>query len=256
VGPDLLAALDANYLDASRLFVTGSDGGEYLEQRDVAIVCCGLPVQNLNFGFLRLPCEDVSAATERVREYFTARKLPYQLAVRSSRDEPVKALEALGWEPRAEPLPAMSLRLPADVAIAPESLVVEEVKTKEGLAAFRETAFRAFGYPVQVAPRFMNERLLAAPNARLFAGRVGGEVVATSMLVTSGDVAGIYWVATLEAARGKGYGEALTWKAVAEGQAAGCRIASLQASLMGQPVYARMGFAEPFVYAQWLPPGA
>lgn len=256
MGPDLLAALDANYLDASRLFVTGADGGEYLERRDVAIVCCGLPVQNLNWGFLRLPCQDVPAASEAVRAYFAARKLPFQLTVRSGADEPVKALEALGWERRAEPLPAMSLTLPADVAVAPEGLAIEEVRTAEGLAAFRETAFRGFGYPVDVAPRFMNARLLAAPNTRLFAGRVGGAVVATSLLVTSGAVAGIYWVATVEGERHKGFGRALTWKAVAEGQAAGCRIASLQASGLGRPVYKRMGFAEPFVYAQWLPPGA
>lgn len=254
MGPDLLAALDANYLDASRLFVAGADGGEYLERRDVAIVCCGLPVQALNWGFLRLPCDDVTEATAAVRAYFAERKLPFQLTVRSGSDEPVKALEALGWQRSAHPLPAMSLTLPTDVAVAPEELVVEEVKTPEALAAFRETAFRSFGYPVQVAPRFMNERLVAAPNTRLFAGRVGGEVVATSLLVTTGAVAGIYWVATLEAERGKGYGEALTWKAVAEGQAAGCSIASLQASMLGRPVYTRMGFAEPFVYAQWLPP--
>ena len=52
---DTLAALDANYLDANRAFVCGADTGEYVERRDIAIVCCGLPAQALNFGFLKPP---------------------------------------------------------------------------------------------------------------------------------------------------------------------------------------------------------
>jgi GNAT superfamily N-acetyltransferase len=91
---------------------------------------------------------------------------------------------------------------------------------------------------------------------RLYAGRVDGELVATSMLVVTGAVGGIYWVATDEAHRGRGYGEALTWAAVAGGRDAGCRIASLQASKMGRPVYARMGFAHVLDYEQMLAPEA
>ena len=79
-------------------------------------------------------------------------------------------------------------------------------------------------------------------------------VVATSILFTTGDVEGIYWVATLEEQRGRGYGEALTWAAALGGQRAGCRIASLQASQLGRPVYARMGFAHVLDYEHLLPP--
>ena len=61
---------------------------------------------------------------------------------------------------------------------------------------------------------FLNERLLSLPHARLYVGRVEGAVVATSMTIATGAVAGIYWVATVEAQRGRGYGEALTWAAV------------------------------------------
>ena len=55
-------------------------------------------------------------------------------------------------------------------------------------------------------------------------------------------VAGIYWVATIEEQRRRGYGEALTWAAVAGGRELGCGIASLQASKLGRRIYARMGF--------------
>jgi GNAT superfamily N-acetyltransferase len=152
------------------------------------------------------------------------------------------------------PLPAAG---PGSAAMPPQKppagLEIEEVRTHEQLVAFRETAFRGFGHPVAAARLFLNERLLALPNARLYAGLAGGSVVATSILFTTGDVAGIYWVATLEEARGRGYGAALTWAAVAGGQQAGCRIASLQASALGRPVYARMGFAHVLDYEHLLP---
>jgi predicted GNAT family acetyltransferase len=80
------------------------------------------------------------------------------------------------------------------------------------------------------------------PQVRLYSGLVDGAVVATSILVATGAVAGIYWVATIEEQRGRGYGEALTWAAAAGGRELGCAIASLQASKAGRPVYARMGF--------------
>jgi hypothetical protein len=53
--------------------------------------------------------------------------------------------------------------------------------------------------------------------------------------------------------RRRGYGEALTWAAVAGGQRAGCTIASLQASALGKPVYARMGFSDVLGYEHLLP---
>jgi ribosomal protein S18 acetylase RimI-like enzyme len=165
-------------------------------------------------------------------------------------------LEAAGWRLREEPVPGMALALPARVPPAPAGLAVEEVRTPEAVAAFAETAFRGFGYPPAAAKLFLNERLLGQPGVRLYAGSKGGAVVATSMLVVTGTVGGIYWVATDEAHRGRGYGEALTWAAVAGGAEAGCRVASLQASKLGRPVYARMGFTHVLDYEHLLAPEA
>jgi GNAT superfamily N-acetyltransferase len=96
--------------------------------------------------------------------------------------------------------------------------------------------------------------MLAQPKVRLYTGSVDGVPVATAMLVVTGSVAGIYWVATLEAQRRRGYGEALTWAAVAGGAEHGCTVASLQASELGRPVYARMGFDHVLDYWAWHPP--
>ncbi|MFI7608287.1 GNAT family N-acetyltransferase [Micromonospora sp. NPDC049366] len=75
-----------------------------------------------------------------------------------------------------------------------------------------------------------------------FAGVVEGRVVATSALLDRGGVAGIYLVAAQEQFRRRGIGAALTWAAIAEGRRRGLRVATLQASSMGRPIYERMGF--------------
>jgi len=249
----VLPALDDNFLDSNRIFMAVSDTGAYLERPDVAIACCGLPVKSLNWGFLKPPYDDLGATSAAVRSYFADRKLPFQLTFR---DADVRALESMGWRRREDPTPGMALEMPGSIPAPPAGLEVSEVGTPEQLVAFRETAFRGFGYPTAAAHIFLNERLTSRPEVRLYSGLVDGAVVATSALVATGTVAGIFWVATLEEQRGRGYGEAITWAAVAGGRALGCRIASLQASSMGRPVYARMGFAHVLDYEHLLPPEA
>jgi len=255
MNPHALAALDANYLDANRIFMAVSDSGEYVERRDVALACCGLPVQLLNFGFLKPPWPDLAATADAVRAYFAPRRLPFQLTFRDpDARRPARALAPAGWREAGDPTPGMTLAVPDEVPAPPAGLAIREVRTPELLAGFGATAFRGFGYPEAMAPRFLNERLLALPQVRLYAGLVDGAVVSTSMLIASGAVAGIYWVATLEGHRGRGYGEALTWAATAGGREFRCRIASLQASRLGRPVYARMGFAHVLDYEHLLLP--
>jgi GNAT superfamily N-acetyltransferase len=148
----------------------------------------------------------------------------------------------------------MTLAIPATGKPPSTPLVIREAQTHEELVAFREAAFRGFGYPVSAARIFLGDRVLDAPQVRLYSGLVDGAVVATSMLIATGAVAGIYWVATLEEHRGRGYGEALTAAAIAGGREFGCRTASLQASKLGRPVYQRMGFEHVLDYVSLLPP--
>lgn len=75
-----------------------------------------------------------------------------------------------------------------------------------------------------------------------FLGLVDGEPVGTASLLTAGGAAGIYNVTTVERARRRGIGAALTATAVAVGRERGMEVATLQASTMGRPVYERLGF--------------
>lgn len=79
--------------------------------------------------------------------------------------------------------------------------------------------------------------------------------VAISALYLNAGVAGIYFVTTLPAARGKGIATNITQTALKDAQKLGYEVAILQASAMGKNLYQRLGFQECCqlgMYA-WLP---
>jgi GNAT superfamily N-acetyltransferase len=88
--------------------------------------------------------------------------------------------------------------------------------------------------------------LCAADHAafHLLAARVDGEMVAAALAYDFGDDCGIYNVGTVEKARRRGLGTALTTAQVYAARARGCRTASLQSTPMAERVYAAVGFRD------------
>ena len=93
-------------------------------------------------------------------------------------------------------------------------------------------------------------------SVRGFVARDDRRVVATALAVND-DVGGIYMVGTLPEARRRGFGEAVTAAATNSLFDDGASAVVLQASAMGEPIYARMGFRTFTTYTQWAidPPG-
>jgi GNAT superfamily N-acetyltransferase len=249
----LLSELDLNYRVASAQTFACSDVGEALETREVHIVTCGYPVAEFNWAFLKLPSARFERGIERAEHYFDGRELPFRFIVRSDLADGTVAssLEARGYAPVAKKTPGMALAPLRTGPGVPTGLEIRRVADDDQLAAFQHTAFRGFGIPVQFGEAFLTDDLLRSPNSALFVGYVGSEPVATSILLATGKVAGIYWVATIEGFRRRGYAEALTWAALEAGLERGCRLGSLQASEMGRPVYERMGFEQTASYTNF-----
>jgi ribosomal protein S18 acetylase RimI-like enzyme len=88
-----------------------------------------------------------------------------------------------------------------------------------------------------------------------YAGYVEGKAVSTSSLLMAGNLGGIYCVATIDAARGRGIGRAVTLAAMKDARDRGATRAVLQSSEMGFSVYRALGFedAGPLRLYDWRP---
>ena len=83
---------------------------------------------------------------------------------------------------------------------------------------------------------------------RTWVGYEDGKPVTTASAYVDDRFVGIYAVATLPEARGRGFGAAVTWAATL------CRPempATLQASSMGRPIYERMGYRTVAEFGVW-----
>jgi GNAT superfamily N-acetyltransferase len=86
----------------------------------------------------------------------------------------------------------------------------------------------------------------------LYVAAVDGEPAACVVAEDHNETdCGIYWVATLAEARGRGLGTALMRKALADAHQRGCRTSTLQATKLGQPVYERLGYRSIGTLEMW-----
>jgi alkanesulfonate monooxygenase SsuD/methylene tetrahydromethanopterin reductase-like flavin-dependent oxidoreductase (luciferase family) len=88
----------------------------------------------------------------------------------------------------------------------------------------------------------MGDALPAQSEIALYVGYADDRPVTTGLGVRTGPTIGAYNIATVEAARRRGYGAAMTMRIVDDGAAEGCDVAILQASDVGRPIYERLGF--------------
>ncbi len=242
VSQRLLDLCDWNHRVASIAMFGASYTGAALESRDLWITHCGFPNQAFNCAFLKNPGKRILKSIETTERYFAGVDLPFCFNCRADHaSQCAEALETAGYARTVE-TPVMALDPIPDGTRKVDGLEIHRVESARDLADFQKTAFLGFDLPEAGGPLFLTEELRTQPNVRLYLGRIDGQACCTSLVIATGSVAGIYWVATLEAQRGKGLGEAITWAAVRGGRELGCGIANLQASIAGAPVYARMGF--------------
>ena len=108
-------------------------------------------------------------------------------------------------------------------------IMAQTLSPSETFTEFLRDCCRAIGYAED------------APEEHVI-GLLDGVPVASASVMVAGGAAGIYNVATLEPARGRGIGAAMTAAVVRRGAARGLSLATLQASDMGRPIYERLGF--------------
>lgn len=110
-------------------------------------------------------------------------------------------------------------------------------------------AYTVYGAPAESsASHFDGPHALESQNVHAFLARVDGEPVGATLLHCSHGIAGVYWVAVLEEARGHGVASALMQRVTNLGFDLGAANVQLQASSMGEPIYRRLGYDELYRY--------
>jgi ribosomal protein S18 acetylase RimI-like enzyme len=245
---ELLELSDLNYVEALRELARRS-GGTVHDQDGLMLYTSVHSFPVLSNGAFRTDARLSAGETlARAREFFARHQRGYTIQIRAHADGDLRtAAEDAGLVQMGD-LPAMVLdhRLP-DVD-PPSGVTLRRVTTDADAAAFGEVmgaAYATYGMPPDVAVTNLSPLdVLRAPHIVTYLARLDGKPAAGAMTIVTHGVAGIYWVGTLPDARGRGLAELCTRAAGNAGFDLGGRVASLQASVMGEPVYRRMGYVE------------
>ncbi len=161
---------------------------------------------------------------------------------------PIGDLQAWGYEPFEVPCMVRDAGPAPPSRPAPSGLSVRAVTDAEALRDTEALLIDAFDVPDTEPGSMFGVGVLDDPSYRSWVGYVDGRAVSTSTAYLSDGFVGVYNVATASDARGRGYGEALTWYATLADPSLP---AVLGSSPMGRPIYERMGYRPIGTFSVW-----
>lgn len=256
--PPDFAALDANLVESLREAARWQRGARLVEEDGLLFASgsTGFPV-GLSNALMRIdPALPAREAIARGREFFGAQGRAFTLWVRGGPDADLEGAAESGRLQRISetPTPWMVLRERLPDAPPPAGVSVEPVRGEAGFAdvvRVAQAAWASVGLPpAETAALLARTDRLLAPHLVWALARLDGTPAAAAMALCSHGVAGIYWVSTAPEARRRGLAEAVTRAVGNAGFDAGMRVAALQASAMGYPVYLRMGY-QTVAHTRW-----
>lgn len=202
---------------------------------------------------------DPAEFVERARAFFHARGRGFAIWARAGAAEDrdlVEGTEKAGLKQIYE-MPEMVLDRRVEEQGLPDGVELRQLDSAADAADYWQVAASAYlsnGFPPEIFAYYESHDGLLAANAAAFLAYLDDQPAAIAMTLVSHGVAGIYWVGTVDGARGRGLARTVTTTAVNAGFDLGAELASLQASSLGKPVYERMGFESIFDYRLYMCP--
>ncbi len=227
--------------------------GAWIEERDgAAAVVTGL--ESIDHNGVWVARKRVAAGTVRdLLDRVASTGLPHCLQLRGPAPPRVVdvALEHGMVLDAEEPLMIVRSTARAKRAVHVEGLRVRELAPDEG-DLLASITVPVFGGSPELAAAARHPRVLSDPAVRCYVGEARGKAVATATSVTLLGTSAIFDVATLPRHRRRGYGSAVTARAVLDGFAAGAAWVWLEASDAGTSIYQRLGFRTVETGATWV----
>jgi len=215
------------------------------ETGDLVIADSGLPDDTFNIvAWARFDARSAGARIDSTIEWLGTTGRPFTWWVGEG-STPVDLSDRLARAglPGGDSETAMYLPL-TDVVQGARTfgLDIRVVRTASELAAFARVQAPASGTFLTFYEQAADVLLCKGSEATYLLGYHDGVPVSTAEVFRSGDVGGIFGVCTLPAYRRRGFGTAMMTAATYVCRSLGVRAAVLQASKMGESVYAAMGF--------------
>lgn len=230
--------------------LVGAMRGGWSERRPGAeAFVTGVPLPTLNGVWPRRT--DVRRAdVAELLDMVAHRSAVYCLQLRPGTSDEVAAEAEQRAMSADEEIPLMVLDRPAELT-HPGALEIRELVPPEA-RLHAAVAAAGFESPLEPFEQLMTPAVLTAPGVRCYVGEVDGEAVVTGLGVVIGPNVGVFNVATPPSHRRRGYGAAVTARAVVDGFANGARWAWLQATPVGLSVYEALGFRTVERWRCWL----
>ena len=249
---ELILLGDLNYIETLRE-QTRMCGGTIIEEDELVLLLGPGPHPIMNYAIRLDTSLEARAAMAVMIDYFGASEHGFTLVLRNAQDESDlgNVAHRAGLVDLLAP-PEMVVESKLSDKKLPTGAELRPVTSERNVADFRAVAAEAwttYGIPPEVTEEiFEDPRFLFAPHIEAVVCYDDGRPASAALALLSHGIAGIYWVSTTTAGRGKGLAEACTRWVTNRCFDLGSRAVSLQASPMGYPIYKRMGFAEVGTY--------
>lgn len=260
---DLISMGDANLVSYLRHVAVTSDGGGINVSDGVLAFAGGHNYPGAFTNGVMRTGASAAASPEQViataDELFNPLRRGYAVWVRTHLDSDLEAAcvaAGLWCRPPEEGLPAIATAGRVAAVPVPPGTEIRPVEDDAGRRDFLSVV--AAGWNVGDMPFELQERVLfsttslESPSVAMVLAYVDGIPLSGSMAYQGGGAAGMYWSATLPAARGRGLGLATMSAAAQAGFALGATCLTGQASAAGTPLWERLGFQVTTHYKRYL----
>jgi hypothetical protein len=247
---ELLQLGDLNLAESHREISRWNPNTDMAEQGGILFVCGANTFPAINF-VIRIGMQLKSSPDKLIsqaKEFFGKRKRSFTIIVRAHIDQDLldqcKELKLY----QISNSPGMFIENILEDKPLPDGVTLQHVTNKAMVNDFAEVvalSYSTLGFPEEAHRSvFRDPGAFLVPHLYAVVAYRNNKPVSCALALMSHSIAGIYYVGTVEAARGMGLAEHCT-RAV--GNAAfklGARCVILQASIYGEPVYKRMGYKE------------